>query len=397
MTVFNSLGSNYTFKFVLQALFAKNHKNAAIDLKNYLKDRYRGEVYLLYKGREAIQLALEVLNLPKESSVAINGFTCYAVYKAIKNAGFNTIYIDIPATDLNFSTESFRSTLKKYPHIRVLLIQNTLGYPCDIESIIKICKEENIILIEDLAHSIGTVYANGQEAGIVGDFTVLSFSQDKMIDGISGGALIVRNPKYKIKNSRFITIPLKIQKRDRLYPLFTYLIRNTYSSGFGKMLHLVLKKLHALSAPMDALGDYLHELPDWYSRLVHLQFNDLESNILHRKEIAAIYAENLDKKIFSESVVKKINNSSNLRFPIFVQNREKLIQYLKDYNIFISDIWYDAPIAPKKYMKLTNYKNTCQNSEKVSQMILNLPTHINISKSQAKELTQKINIWLMSQ
>ena len=41
-----------------------------------------------------------------------------------------------------------------------------------------ICKEKDIVLIEDLAHCVGAKYLNGKEAGNVGDLVVLSFSQD---------------------------------------------------------------------------------------------------------------------------------------------------------------------------------------------------------------------------
>jgi len=398
MTIFNSLGSNYDFRFVLKSLFSKSDEKVNNSLKDYLKNKYKGEVFLLYKGREAIELALKSLSLPKGCTVAFNGFTCYAVYKAVVNAGLQTEYIDIMESNLNFSAETLREAIKKNSTIKVVIIQNTLGYPCDIEAISKICKEKQIILIEDLAHSIGMSYASGQEAGTVGDFTILSFSQDKMIDGISGGALVVRNNELSIKNYEepFHIINNNKQRIDRLYPVFTFLIRKTYSSGLGKVLHKLFKRLHLLSNPMSDQHKLL-ELPYWYSKLIYSQFQELEYNKSHRKMIASIYNKKLNKEILSEKISKSINISTNLRFPIFVQNREELIKYLKNYRIFVSDIWYDAPIAPKKYMKLTNYKNQCPNAELVSEKILNLPTHRNISEQQAEEIADKINLWLVSQ
>lgn len=187
MSIFNSLGSNYDFNFVLKTLFARGEDSK---LKSFLENKYPGKATLLYKGREAIELGLKSLNLPKGSFVAINGFTCFAVYDAIKKAGLNVEYLDIEKGDLNFSPESLQAALTKDSKIKAVIIQNTLGFPCDIDNISKICQENKLILIEDLAHSIGTRYENGQEAGTVGDMVILSFSQDKMIDAVSGGALI---------------------------------------------------------------------------------------------------------------------------------------------------------------------------------------------------------------
>src|SRR3989344_5762692 len=133
MSVFNSLGSNYDKNFVLKALFKRNKKEYKKDLQKLLESKYGGEAILLYKGREAIELALKSLNLPQTSFVAINGFTCFAVYQAIKKAGLNVEYLDIEKGDLNFSPEILENSIRKNLKIKVVLVQNTLGYPCEIE------------------------------------------------------------------------------------------------------------------------------------------------------------------------------------------------------------------------------------------------------------------------
>src|SRR3989344_5138526 len=116
MAIFNSLGSNYNLKYVLESLFSdtdqKNQK-----LKNLLEEKYQGKTILTYKGRGALTLALKILYLSKESCVAINGFTCFAVYKAIEKAGCKPILIDIPRDDLNLTRSDLVSTLTKNPDI----------------------------------------------------------------------------------------------------------------------------------------------------------------------------------------------------------------------------------------------------------------------------------------
>lgn len=402
MSIFNSLGSNYNLKFVLKALFNKSKASYSNDLKKFLEDKYNGEAFLFYKGREAIELALKILKLPGKSFVAINGFTCFAVYEAIKKAGLNVEYLDIERGQLNFSAENLHKKLTSNPKIKVVIVQNTLGYPCQIDEVSKICKENKIILIEDLAHCVGTKYSNGQEAGMVGDMTVLSFSQDKMIDGISGGALIVRNNRV-IKNNKQLESDLKpisqIQQTiDMFYPFLTFLIRKSYSFGAGKTLHFIVKKLNLLSKPMGGTDSgKLHELPGWYSKLITWQFENLESNLNHRKKIAYIYADVINPKILSKTILDQIDLSSNLRFPVFVNKRQDLIEFLENYQIYVSDIWYDAPIAPKKYLDQTDYQpGLCPNAQLASDEIINLPTHINISKEDAQKISHLINQWLKS-
>jgi len=382
MTIFNSLGSSYDLNFVLKTLFAKRNESAKPVLKSYLQKKYNGKAILAYKGREAITLALEILNLPKESDIAINGFTCYTVYKAIANAGYQPICLDLENNlDLNFSANQLLQALRKNPRIKVVIVQNTLGYPCDIEKIENICRENDIILIEDLAHCVGTKYKNGEEAGTIGDFVVLSFSQDKIIDAVSGGALIIRNKKYQNPSlaSQGLTLQNKQQMIDRIYPLLTFVIRNTYQIGIGKLIHFILKSLNLLSKPMNESFYTKYSLPDWYQYLALSAFGGLNKNLRHRQKIASIYAASLDKKIVSQFINKNINLSANLRYPIFVENRKILINYLKKEGIYVSDIWYDS------------VDNNLKNTKEAADKILNLPTHINVSEKDAKNISLKIN------
>jgi hypothetical protein len=386
--IFNSLGSNYTFKFALNALVAVGNDGDNEELKAYLEKRYQGNAILLYKGREAIKLALKLLNMPRNSRVGITGLTCYAVYQAVKEVGLKPVYLNINES-LNFSAD-------KVGDLKVLIVQNTLGNPCDVQSIHKICKEKNIVLIEDLAHSIGTIYKNGKEAGMVGDFTALSFSQDKAVDAISGGALIIRNRRYLDSNlGQLKNVSLATRLKDRFYPVLTFKIRNLYPYGLGKPFHFLLKNLNLLPRPVETDKSIVfHAMSNWHAKLAISSFKEFDSLLKHRREIASVYVSNLDEKIQSRDYVDNINLSSCLRFPIFIEKRQGLVNYLKEMGIFVSDVWYDAPIAPEKLLLKTDYNGECPFSEKVSKNILNLPTHINISREGAEFISKEINKWL---
>lgn len=395
MAIFNSLGSNYNLPFVIKSLFTPNSNYFSERLKKYLEEKYGGEAILLYKGREALRLALKIID-KNDATVAVCGYTCYAVYEPVISEGYDIEYLDIEKETLHFSYKALQEKLHSNPKIKILIIQNTLGYPCDMDRIKKICHEKNIVLIEDLAHSVGAAYRDGKEVGTVGDFTLFSFSQDKMIDGVSGGALVVRDKNFQLPISKFQIKKIHIRKQilDRFYPLLTLFIRKTYESGVGKIVHYILKKMNLLIQPMDSLdSSVLHALPSWNAELIYQGFCNLEKNVNHRKVIAGIYSDNIDQKLFPGIVKKEINNSSHVRFPLLIADRKKLIAYLQKNNFFISDIWFDAPVAPKKYLSLTNYDKQCPVAENVADTMLNLPTHKNINNEQAKYLSELITLW----
>lgn len=383
MSIFNSLGSNYDFSYVLKSLLSTRNQTNTKTLKKLLEQKYGGKSALFYKGREALTYALKILNLSENSTVAINGFTCVAVFNAIRTAGFEPVCLDLENnSDLNFSPEILEKALESNKNIKVVVIQNTLGYPCNIDKIQQICRKNNLILIEDLAHCVGTKYVDGREAGMVGDLVILSFSQDKIIDAVSGGALIVRNKKY-INNLRDSDLKSpKNSVRDRLYPFFTYKIRTLYDFSLGKPYHFVVKNLGLLSNIMDESFYDSYKLPDRNAELAIFMFKKLDEQLIHRKAIAKIYASNLTGSILLKPSTLNFQFSTNLRFPIFVQNRTNLLKYLSQHRIYVSDIWY-SDVAPD-----------CPNAIADSKIILNLPTHINVSKKDAQRICDLINQWI---
>ncbi len=392
MTIFNSLGSNHSFLSAFRILFAFGGTTTRERLKKYLEERYGGTAIITYKGREALRLALS--SLPGEKgSIAVHGFTCWAVYQAVQESGHTCRYVDISRTSLNFSADALEAALTADTSIRAVVIQNSLGVPCDIDAIAALCKERGVALVEDLAHSIGAVYESGQEAGTVGDFVVLSFSQDKVIDAIAGGALIVRNKKYQgLTLPSFTKVARKQQFKDRFYPLFTSVIRSTHAIHVGPIIHRALKSLRMLSRPLDDNDTgATHELPGWYCATILRGYRLLEKTTQHRKEITQIYAEKIDKRLQLTDDMRHIVRSANLRFPVLHNDRDHLIEYLKTKHVYVGDIWYDAPIGPKRYLHRTDYRGECPQAEEVSAMMLNLPTHTHVSKSQAERIAAFVN------
>ncbi|MDO8576163.1 MAG: peptidoglycan bridge formation glycyltransferase FemA/FemB family protein [bacterium] len=396
MNIFNSLGSNHTFAFAARILFAVGGATHQKKLIEYIESRYGGKAVLTYKGREALRLALEAI--PGNGAVAINGFTCWAVYQAVQESNSTCHYLDISETSLNFTADALRDALAADPSIKAVIVQNTLGLPCDIEGIAALCKEHQIALVEDLAHSIGTTYASGKEAGTVGDFVVLSFSQDKVVDAVAGGALVVRNPKYELPASSPRKVPVRRQLKDRFYPLFTYVIRTTHSIGIGPVIHRFLRFLHLLSRPLpDNDVSDVHKLPGWYCGTILREYRALEKTSKHRTMIAQIYADKIDKRLQFTGDTPLLSSASNLRFPIIHYERDILIEHLKLRHVNVRDIWYDAPVGPKRYLYRTDYRGQCPHAEEIARMMVNLPTHLNISAEQAESIAMYVNEWLSSE
>jgi dTDP-4-amino-4,6-dideoxygalactose transaminase len=366
------------------------------DFRNFeaaLSDYYKGAATLTYKGREALELAMRISGLPKGSLVGINGFTCYVVYRAVQRAGYTPVFLDVAPGQMHFGIDELKNAHAEHTKLRAIIVQNTLGYPADLPALRQYCEKHKLLIVEDVAHSLGAVYADGQEVGTVGELAMFSFSQDKPLDVVAGGAFIDRRQDVQNKSQ---PVPKRVswwqREINRDYPLWTGLIRASYPSGFGRLLHFVLKKLHCLARPMQDAGPGLHRMSTKTAHLALTKWSDRQAELQHRRQIAAVYEQHLPKAL--QLIPKPSGKPSYLRFPLVVDSRPSLIRYLKKQRIYIGDTWYDAPIAPKRYLSQTDYKpGMCPRAEELAERIVNLPTHINISPEQAAYIAGKVKQW----
>lgn len=131
---------------------------------------------------------------------------------------------------------------------------------------------------------------------------------------------------------------------------------------------------------------------DWHAMLALNEFHELEKNLLHRRKIARIYSENIHKKVLSKHVCSTIEKATHLRYPIFFERRNELINVLKKHNAYLSSVWYKNPVSSSKISE--SEKSISPESDSVMLSILNLPTHINTTLKDARKISNIINAYL---
>lgn len=397
--IFNSLGSNYTVGFVLTALqqILLIDKSTLSKLKARLKRRFRGDVQLVYKGRDAIELILQAYQIGPGDEVLTQAFTCYAIEEAIQRVGAKTVYVDIAPNKFNPSVKNLKKSFSKTKQAKAVIIQHSLGHSAGTKEIKEWCQQHKLILIEDLAQSLGGTDSYGKPLGLHADALVLSFGRDKVVDAVAGGAAIFKTqPKIKLEPSKqYVSKGLII--RDLLYPLWTWIIRNTYQFGLGKGLHYLLTKLKLMTNPIQSPTNKLATMPVEFAALVHYQLDSLSQQLEHRRSIAALYQKNIKKrkKIKSTTTTPDIEIGTNLRFALYVSQPSRLLNWLAVKNIYLSDRWYCQPVDCGRSHCKSNYRSdSCPEAESRALNIVNLPTHHLITKQRALRIIDTINDWL---
>lgn len=101
--------------------------------------------------------------------------------------------------DVDLDTLDAKSTLLEEaisPKTKAIMMAHTLGNPFDLDTVQRLCKENNLWLVEDSCDALGSTY-RGQRTGSFGDTATLSFYPAHHITTGEGGAVFVKSPLVK--------------------------------------------------------------------------------------------------------------------------------------------------------------------------------------------------------
>ena len=393
--------------------------------KNYLGVKY---AFSFNSGRSAFLAILKSLGLGSEKEVLLQAFTCNAAANPIIWAGLNPVYVDCDENDFNIDVEDLKRKIT--PKSKIVVVQHTFGLPANISEVLEICQQNNLILIEDCAHSLGAKY-RGKKIGLsveasakVGTFgkaAFFSFSRDKVISSVYGGIAVTNDPslaeKLQQTQDKFKHPSCCWVLQQLCHPPFMQFKVLPFYNFFkiGKIILILSQKLHILSKAVH-WKEKRGKMPSYFSKkmpnalalLALNQFKKLDRFNEHRKEIAKFYFKNLSpynsESRFSSgargSYFENLRGSDFelpqipagrehifLRFTVKHPNAHQIIKMAWKKNLLIGD-WYTSPVAPDDTkLDALKYKlGSCPKAEKLSKITLNLPTHINISKNKAQKI-----------
>lgn len=372
------------------------HKSAVQELEGEFKN-YLGVKHAISfnSGRSALMAILSSLGLEKGSEVLLQAFTCNAAVNPIIWSGLKPVFVDVNEETFNMDAEDLRRKISSKS--KAVMVQHTFGLPAYMDEILEICRQNNLILIEDCAHSLGAEY-KGRKVGTIGKVSFFSFSRDKVISSVYGGMVVTNDDELAKKLREYqekIGYPSYFWiKQQLLHPiLMNWLILPTYKI-LGKYLLILFQWLHILSKAVhwkEKRGRkpcyFPKRLPDALAILALNQFKKLEKFNNHRKEIADFYYQELKNTDFELVGEHEGRKNIFLRFFVKHQNAHQIIKAAWQKNLLIGD-WYTTPIAPHDTrLEKMEYKiGSCPKAEKLAKETLNLPTHINISKKDAQKI-----------
>lgn len=152
-------------------------------------------------SRNCLYLLLKALNLNINDEIIVPGFICESIIQVIRQAALRPIFVDVDYESVNISPEKIIKAITS--KTKIIYVIHSFGICSKIDEISSIAKKNSLILIEDIAHSLGSSIKDRQ-LGTFGQFVILSFT--KTMINYQGGAIatndvIILNKMKELKTS----------------------------------------------------------------------------------------------------------------------------------------------------------------------------------------------------
>lgn len=141
---------------------------------------------LVSSGTAALTTAMGALGIGYGDEVILPSFTFVASFEAILSVGAIPVFVDVDET-LTLDPVAVRNAIT--PKTKCIMPVHMCGSMANLGELQAICKEHNLLLLEDACQSIGGTY-NGKMLGTIGDAGTFSFDFVKTITCAEAGVVM---------------------------------------------------------------------------------------------------------------------------------------------------------------------------------------------------------------
>ena len=304
----------------------------------------------------ALHLSLMALGIKENDEVIIPDLTFVADANAVLACNAKPVIADINKENFFLSISNIKKNITK--KTKAIIPVHIYGQVCNIEEIMDVAKDNNLKIIEDCAHAVGTFHKS-KHVGTLGSTGCFSFYPTKNITTAEGGMVIT--------NSKQIAEKVRQLRSHGM----TKSLKNRYSSEYPWIFDIIEP-------------GYNYRLDEIRAALGITQLKRIKKINELRKKASSYYHKNLQNVpgIILPDMVNDKSHSYHL-YTIRVTkpyklSRNQLFKKLKDNGIRTTVYWMPVHkyTAYQKFAKKSNVTNTT----KIYDEILALPLFPNISK-----------------
>jgi dTDP-4-amino-4,6-dideoxygalactose transaminase len=300
-------------------------------------------------GTDALEIAIESLNLPKGSEIIVPANSFIASSEAITRSSHKVVFCDCNEENYTISIQSIKSKLTK--NTKAIMAVHLYGHPCDMDEILAIAKEHDLKVIEDCAQAHGAEYKE-KKIGAIGDIGTFSFYPGKNLGAYGDGGAIITNDEKLAKKCKMIANHGRIEKYNHEFEG-----RNSRLDGLqAAILSVKLKHL-------DTWTDARINVADFYLE----NLKDIDGIILPKREYWA-------KQVYHLFVIR-------------TKKRDELQAYLKENNIS-SGVHYPISLPKLKAYDYTNQADEKFFANSSDSELLSLPIGNHLSENDLNNIVK---------
>ncbi len=320
---------------------------------------YTGAKYAvaIVNGTAALHMSLILAGVKKDDLVLTQSLSFIATCNAISYLHAEPIFIDVDRHTLGLSPTALENYLKENTYqkngecfhkksdrrISACVPMHTFGHPTEIDTIASVCEEYNVVLVEDAAESIGSLYKN-VHTGNYGRLGAFSFNGNKTVTCGGGGVIITNDEKL---------------------------------GKLGKHLTTQAKVPHRWNFVHDHIG-YNYRMPNINAALACAQMEQIESFIENKRQLSASYEEyfkNTDITFVKEPENSRSNYWLNAILLKDLSTRDKMLEDLNDSNIMARPTW---ELMHNLTMFKNCYKDQQENAQWIADRLINIPSSVRL-------------------
>lgn len=272
-------------------------------------------------GTAALHIALLLAGVNRGDLVITQSLTFVATCNAIAYCGAEPVFVDVDRHTLGLSPRALEIWLESETLldsdgccrlrsdgrvVRACLPMHTFGHPVDLDGLVAVCAKWGLVLVEDAAESLGSLY-KGRHTGTFGLVGTLSFNGNKIIT-TGGGGMILAD---EVLGAR------------------------------AKHLTTTAKQPHPYEYVHDEIG-YNYRLPNLNAALGCAQLEQLEVFVEAKRALAHAYAYELadtDLQFVTEPEGCRSNFWLNAVICETSEQRDELLKFTNEKGVMTRPIW----------------------------------------------------------
>lgn len=307
-------------------------------------------------GTSALHAACFAAGIRPGDEVITTPLTFAASANCVLYCGGTPVFADVDPKTYNIDPEDIRRKITD--RTKAIIAVHLAGQPCDMDAIHSIAREHGLIVIEDGAHALGSVY-KGKKVGSLSDMTTFSFHPVKPITTGEGGMIATDNEDFYKKMVLF------------------------RSHGITRDDSIMTRNDGPWFYQQFDLG-YNYRITDIQCALGCSQMKKLDRFLARRKEIVARYNEAFADcdNIITPYQLSDTESGWHL-YIVQVKNcdRRKVFENMREKGIGVN-VHY-IPVYMHPYYQEHGYENVhCANAEEIYSHIISLPLYPGLTSEQ---------------